>query len=108
MLVKVSNVKIKLVDNVTMLQIASCCTFYLFHNHQPNNLNWNVFNYNQSIWQNNTQIPESSKICYIYINLQPSCTKEHCVKSAQIRKYGPEKTPYLDTFQAVKPLKHLQ
>ena len=37
---------------------------------------------------------------------------QHCVKSVQIRsipvfspnagKYGPEKTPYLDTFQAVE------
>ena len=35
------------------------------------------------------------------------CDPIHCVKSFQIRispntgKYGPEKTPYLDTFQAV-------
>ena len=41
--------QIKLMDNATMLQLGSCCTFYLFQNHQTNNLNWNGFNYIQSI-----------------------------------------------------------
>ena len=43
-------------------------------------------------------------------NIVPTIINVHCVKSVQIRsfcvspntgKYGPEKTPYLDTFRAV-------
>ena len=48
-----------------------------------------------------------------YLKKHISSQQEHCVKSVQIRsffwsvfspnagKYGPEKTPYLDTFHAV-------
>ena len=82
---------IKLVDRITMLQFASCCTFtfyllpFTFHNHQINNLNWNEFIYSVYFTKqprylskkNDARLQLSTKICYICINFQLFCSKEN-------------------------------
>ena len=61
----------KLIDNATRLQLASCCTFYPFDNQETNNFKIGKILTTFSLFDKT-----SSKICYICINFQPFYTKE--------------------------------
>ena len=65
-----------------MTWLASCCTFYLFHNHQTNN--WNKLSLYLVYLTKQTQIlrKKDPKVtihqnCYICMNFQPFCSKEN-------------------------------
>ena len=66
-----------------MLQLAPCCTFNLFHNHQTNNLNWDEYSVYLTkqpkyLSENEAKvIIQPNLLCIICIIFLPFCKKEN-------------------------------